>query len=96
MISSAIEHPAILVYLKDLEGRGEIALDCVPVNAHGVISVADVVARLQKYTALVTIMHSNNEIGTIQPIAEIAGAVKASQFGNGVLVHTDAAQSIGR
>lgn len=93
VVTSAIEHPAILSYLKDLRAQGEIALDVVDVDSTGLIKISDVLSVLNEQTALVTIMHSNNEIGTIQPIEEICTAVK--RFRSDIIVHTDAAQSIG-
>lgn len=93
IVSSVIEHPAILAYLRALEAQGEIKIDLVPVNGAGLIRVADVLSVLRPETVLVTIMHSNNEIGTIQPISDITAAVKKSR--PDVLMHTDAAQSTG-
>lgn len=93
VITSAIEHPAILVYLHELVARKEISLDVIGVNGAGQLGVQDVVAALRPDTALVSIMHSSNEIGTIQPIADITAAVK--KFNPNTIIHTDAAQSIG-
>ena len=64
------------------------------VDAAGLVSPADVLAALTPNTVLVSIMHSNNEVGTIQPIAAITSAVKG--VNPDVQVHTDAAQSMGR
>ena len=64
----------------------------LPVDAQGLVSVADVEAALRPDTILVTIMHANNEVGTIQPIAEIAALAKS----RGTRFHTDAAQSLGK
>ena len=64
----------------------------LPVDAHGMVRVEDVAAALRDDTILVSIMHANNEVGTIEPIAEIARLAHA----RGALVHTDAAQTVGK
>ncbi len=64
----------------------------LPVDGQGLVSVSAVEAAVTARTILITIMHANNEVGTIQPIAEIAKIAKA----HGVLLHTDAAQSVGK
>jgi cysteine desulfurase len=96
----SIEHPAIEKYLQNLQRNGTIELTTVPVNTEGIVSAADVASAMQPNTVLVTIMHSNNEVGSIQPIKSIAEQCKrrASQMSpcGHVLVHTDAAQSIGK
>lgn len=74
--------------------QGLCEYTAVGVDAAGLVSPADVVAALTPNTVLVSIMHSNNEVGTIQPIGAITSAVKA--VNPDVLVHTDAAQSMGR
>ena len=91
IITSQIEHPAILQVCAYLEENG-CELTCLPVNNQGLVSVSDVAAAIKPNTILITIMHANNEVGTIQPIAEIAGIAK----NRGILLHTDAAQSIGK
>jgi cysteine desulfurase len=93
----SIEHPAIEKYLQNLRRSGTIELTTVPVNMEGIVSAADVAAAMQGNTVLVTIMHSNNEVGSIQPIKSIVEQCKraSSPYGH-VLVHTDAAQSIGK
>jgi len=91
IITSAIEHPAILEPCKELARRGyEITI--VPVDKHGLVNPSDVAEVLRPDTLLVSIMHANNEVGTIQAIAEIAAFAHA----HGALVHTDAAQSTGK
>lgn len=90
-ITSAVEHPAVLEPMRFLERRGH-RLTVVGVDAHGRVDPADVEAELAGDTLLVSIMHANNEVGTIQPIAEIAECVRT----RGVLMHTDAAQSVGK
>ena len=90
IISTVFEHHAVLHTLNYLEKNGfEITL--LPVYDNGIVRVEDVKAAIRPDTALVSVMFANNEIGTIQPIAEI-GAVCHE---NGVLFHTDAVQAIG-
>lgn len=91
LIVSAVEHPAVMqpaLYLRD-EGW---ELTVLPVDQFGRISLDDLRAALRPDTALVSVMHANNEVGTIQPVAGIAALARA----NGTLVHTDAAQSAGK
>ncbi len=91
LIASAIEHEAVLATLKALERRGW-RVDLLPVGESGVVS-PDALRRLAgPETALVSVMHANNEVGTIQPIAELAGIAHE----RGALFHTDAVQSTGR
>ncbi|MBU5461961.1 cysteine desulfurase family protein [Lachnoclostridium sp. MSJ-17] len=90
IISSAFEHHAILHTLSKLEKNGfEITL--LPVHENGIIRLDELEAALREDTCLVTIMTANNEIGTIQPIAEIGAICKK----HGVLFHTDAVQAVG-
>lgn len=91
LIVSAVEHPAVMQPALHLRQSGwEVTV--IRVDVTGRISPADVAAALRPDTALVSIMHANNEVGTINPIAEIAALARA----NGTLMHTDAAQSIGK
>lgn len=91
IITSRIEHPAVLEVCRFLESFG-FETTFLPVDNQGLVSVPDVEKAVRPETILITIMHSNNEVGTIQPIAEITEvAVK-----HGIVVHTDAAQSIGK
>ena len=64
----------------------------LPVDPTGRVAPADLAAALRPDTVLVSIMHANNEVGTLQPIAELAALARA----RGVLFHTDAAQSVGK
>lgn len=90
IISSAFEHHAVLHTLDKLKKEGfEITL--LPVHENGIVDVEELKAAIKEETALVTIMYVNNEIGTIQPIAEI-GAVCREK---GILFHTDAVQAAG-
>ncbi|GAC1413009.1 MAG: cysteine desulfurase family protein [Candidatus Velthaea sp.] len=90
VISSAIEHHAVLRALDVLEAQGW-TVTRLPVRANGCLTADDVAAALRPETSLVTVMLANNEIGTIQPIAGIAAVARA----RGVLVHTDATQCPG-
>jgi len=91
IITSSFEHPAVLNVCHFLEKEG-YEVTYLPVDAQGIVGVADVEAALRPDTTLVTIMHANNEVGSIQPIAEIASLAKS----RGIRVHTDAAQSLGK
>jgi cysteine desulfurase len=91
LVASAIEHEAVLNTLKALARRGW-KTTLVPVDQSGIVSVDRVREALADDTALVSVMHANNEIGTIQPIAEIAAAAHE----RGALMHTDAVQSAGK
>lgn len=90
IITSAIEHHAILGACEFLQKHG-YEVTYLPVDAEGRVSPADVEAAITDKTILVSIMSANNEIGTIEPIAEIAKIAKA----HGVLMHTDAVQAVG-
>lgn len=92
LITSAIEHPAILEVCKYLEASEECTVTYVPVDAAGRVDPADVAAAITDQTILITIMHANNEVGTIQPIAQISEIARS----HGVRLHTDAAQSVGK
>lgn len=90
IITSAFEHHAVLHTVKKLEEQG-FRITYLPVYENGIVKVEDVKNAICEDTALVTIMYANNEIGTIQPVAEI-GAVCHEK---GVLFHTDAVQAVG-
>ena len=91
LVISELEHPAITCPARFLERWG-YSVTTVGCDAEGVIDPQDVQRALRKDTVLVSIMHANNEIGTIQPIRDIAKICHE----RGVLVHTDAAQSTGK
>ena len=91
VVTSAVEHPAVLQPLRFLETLGA-RVTVVPVDRRGRVDPDDVRAAMTPRTILVSVMHANNEVGTIQPIAEIAEIARAA----GALVHTDAAQSVGK
>jgi cysteine desulfurase len=91
LIASSIEHEAVLNTFKALARRGWTTT-LLPVGASGVVRPTDLEAALTDKTALVSVMHANNEIGTIQPIAELAGLAHA----RGAVFHTDAVQSVAK
>lgn len=90
LITSAIEHHAVLHSMKALEREG-FEVTYLPVDSDGFVSPADVEAAIRPDTALVTIMFANNEVGTIEPIAEIGRICRAHK----VWFHTDAVQAAG-
>ena len=90
IISTAFEHHAILHTLNALQKKGfEVTL--LPVYDNGIVRVEDVKAAIRPDTALVSVMFANNEIGTIQPVAEIGAVCREA----GVLFHVDAVQAVG-
>ncbi len=91
LIASSIEHEAVLVTLKALARRGW-RTTLLPVDASGVVSPAALEAAITDDTALVSVMHANNELGTIQPVAELARLAHS----RGALFHTDAVQSVAK
>jgi cysteine desulfurase len=91
LITSGIEHHAVLETMEFLEKRG-YELTKVPVDSRGLVDPEDVRKAIRPDTILVSIMHANNEVGTIQPIAEIGRIAHEA----GVLFHTDAVQTAGK
>ncbi|MGZ8897400.1 MAG: cysteine desulfurase NifS [Halobacteriota archaeon] len=91
IITSAIEHPAVLETCKFIERLGH-EVTYLSVDREGRINPAEVEDAIQENTRLISIMHANNEIGSIQPIAEV-GAIAASHR---IYMHTDAVQSVGK
>jgi cysteine desulfurase len=90
-VTSSVEHPAVMEAAKALEKRG-LKVTYLPVDGYGTISLDALRSALTPKTALVSVMHANNEIGTIQPIGEIVRIARE----RGVPVHTDAVQSFGK
>lgn len=90
IITSAVEHKAVLEPCHFLEKRG-FEITIIPVDKHGRISPDDVKNNLRDNTILVSVMHANNEVGTIQPVEEIGKVLRE----RGILFHTDAVQSAG-
>jgi cysteine desulfurase len=91
VVISAVEHPATAQPCEFLKRLG-CKVTVVPVDGQGLVDPDAVGRALQRGTTLVSVMHSNNEVGTLQPIKEIAALTKP----RGVLLHTDAAQSLGK
>src|SRR5688500_1169347 len=89
IVSTTVEHPAILAPCRFLEQLGA-AVTYVPVDSTGRVDPEDVRRAITPRTILISVMHANNEVGTIQPIEEI-GAIARE---HGVRFHTDAAQSV--
>ena len=91
IITTAIEHSAVLHTAKELEKRG-VRVTCVRVGASGVVDPAEVEKAIGPDTVLISVMHANNELGTIQPLEEIAGIAREHD----IYFHTDAVQSVGK
>lgn len=91
IITSTIEHPAVMEVCQYLEENG-YRITRVPVNEYGMVDPEDIRLAIMPDTILISIMHANNEVGTIQAIKEIAGIARE----NNILMHTDAAQSLGK
>ncbi|NQT61432.1 MAG: cysteine desulfurase [Candidatus Marinimicrobia bacterium] len=91
IIVSQVEHPAILNVVQYLR-RGGFRITYLPVDGQGVVSADDLEEIITSKTILVSVMHANNEIGSIQPIDELAEIAHAA----GAVFHTDAAQSVGK
>jgi len=91
IITSQVEHPAVINVCKYLEQKG-FQVTYLSVDKYGMVDVSEVEKAIRPDTILITIMHANNEVGTIQPIDEISKIARKL----GVLFHTDAAQSVGK
>lgn len=91
IITSTIEHPAVNETCKYLEKNG-FKVTYLPVYNDGIVKVSDIKEAITDKTILITIMHANNEIGTIQPIAEIGALAREK----GIYFHTDAVQTVGK
>ncbi len=91
IVTSAVEHPAVTEVCRYLETMG-FSVSTVPVDEWGMTDLAALKKALASETVLITVMHANNEVGTIQPIEEIASLAGD----RGILIHTDAAQSAGK
>ena len=92
IITQRTEHPAVLNTCRALERFHGFRVTYLPVDGNGCVNLADVEAAIEEQTVLITIMHANNETGTLQSIAEIAQIAHRHD----VLMHTDAAQSVGK
>ena len=91
IITSMVEHPAVLEVCHYLEKSG-FRITYLPVDEYGLISPSDLEASIGNDTILISIMHANNEVGTRQPVRELASIAHEK----GILFHTDAAQSVGK
>jgi len=91
IITTEIEHPAVLEVCRYLETQG-IEVTYLPVDADGLVAVTDVEKAVTPRTILITVMHANNEVGSIQPVEEIAALARDRR----ITMHTDAAQSVGK
>ena len=91
IITSSIEHEAVLNTCQALEKQG-VTVTYLPVSRAGLIDLDDLSKAIRSGTALITVMHANNELGTVQPLAEI-GRIAAEQD---IYFHTDAVQSVGK
>jgi len=91
IITTTIEHPAVTEVCRYLETQG-FQVTYVPVDGAGMVDASALKSAIRPETILITVMHANNEVGTIQPVAEITRFAKP----RGILVHTDAAQSVGK
>jgi cysteine desulfurase len=92
IITMRIEHPAVLNTCRYLEERLGFKVTYLPVDKYGLVDPKDVRREITEETILITIMHANNEVGTIEPIAEIGEIARE----RGIFFHTDAAQSCGK
>jgi cysteine desulfurase len=91
IITSQIEHPAVTAVCERLRQEG-FEITYLPVDEYGLLSVSDVRNAVRPETILITLMHANNEVGTIQPIEDVARLANSQ----GIVFHTDAAQSAGK
>ena len=91
LITSAVEHPAVLSTCQDLEQHA-VQVTYLPVDAQGRVDPAAAAAAIRDDTALISVMLANNDVGTLQPVADIARLARE----RGVPVHTDAVQAVGR
>ena len=91
IITTCVEHPAILETCRKLEKEG-FAVTYLPVTSEGLVDLATLEAAIRPDTILISVMHANNEIGTIQPLEEI-GKLAAEKD---IYLHTDAVQSVGK
>lgn len=91
IITSAVEHPAVIEVCRDLEHIG-FELTILDVDQYGQVNPHNLEAAIRTDTILISIMHANNEVGTLQPIKELTSIAKS----HGIVFHTDAAQSTGK
>jgi cysteine desulfurase len=92
LVTSAVEHPGVLAACRYLERRLGFRLTVVPVDGAGRVDPDEVRRAIEPDTVLISVMHANNEVGTLQPIADIAAVARD----HGITFHTDAAQAVGK
>lgn len=92
VVVSAVEHAAVLAPARQLARQGRIRLTEVPVDRHGQVDLQRLTEALTDDTVLVSVMLANNEVGTLQPVREIAALCRS----RGITCHTDAAQAVGK
>ena len=96
LITSAIEHSAVKMVCEDLAKRG-YEITYLPVYDNGIVRIEDIAAAVREDTVLISIMTANNEIGTIQPVAEIGKLIRELRtIGQKIWFHTDAVQAVGK
>lgn len=96
VVTTAIEHPAVLECCRQLEREG-VEVTYVKSDSSGLVSVQDVANAMCNHTVLVSVMHANNEVGTIQPITSIAARVRErKEIGQGIYFHSDGTQAFGK
>ena len=96
VVTTAVEHPAVLEPCRQLEREG-VDVTYVKPDTRGLVSAADVASAMRDETVLVSVMHANNEVGTIQPVAEIAAYVRErSEIGQTIFLHSDGVQAFGK
>ncbi len=91
IITSSVEHPAVFEVCKYLERFG-FEITYLPVDKYGMVNPEDIEAAVKEETILISVMHANNEVGTIQPVSEISEIAKK----HNIHLHSDAAQSLGK
>lgn len=96
VITTAIEHPAVLESCRQLEAEG-IAVTYVPVGSNGAVAPEEIRRQIRSETVLVSVMHANNETGVVQPLAEIAAVVRqVREGGQRIYFHSDGVQALGK
>ena len=91
VVTTAIEHPAVLNPCRELEREG-VEVTYVPTGSDGVVDPGEIRRALRSETVLISVMHANNELGTVQPLAEISAIAQEA----GVLCHADGVQAVGK
>jgi selenium donor protein len=91
IITTSVEHPAVLEVCSYLEKEG-FKISRLPVDEYGIVDPAEAIRMIRSDTILISVMHANNEVGTIQPVAEIGKIARVK----GIWMHCDAAQSVGK